>query len=49
MAGKPSPRKRPTRSDDTNEEVDVRPKGPAAAGFTRQQGTKKFRRQRANS
>jgi hypothetical protein len=49
MAGKPSRRKRPTPSDDANEKVDVRPKGPAAAGFTRQQGTKKFRRQRANS
>ena len=48
MAGKPSRRKR-KGSDDANEEVDVRPKGPAAAGFTRQQGTKKFRRQRANS
>ena len=49
MAGKPSPRKRPTRSDDTNEEVAVRPKGPAAVGFSRHQGTKKHRRQRANA
>jgi hypothetical protein len=42
-------RNKTSRTEATEEQEDTRPKGPAAAGFTRQQGTRKFRRQRSNS
>jgi hypothetical protein len=47
MARKQTRGKKGSRSD-SGSETETRPKGPSAAGFTRQQGTKTFRRQRAN-
>lgn len=45
MAGKPS---RAKRKHESNEAEDTRPKGPAAVGVQKHQGTRKHRRQRAN-
>ncbi len=47
MAGKPIRKKR-ARKDDGSEPEETRPKGPAAVGVMGNQGTRRFRRRRAN-
>lgn len=47
MAGKPTRRKKQTRVS-TSEPEETRAKGPGAVGVMGNQGTRRFRRRRAN-
>jgi hypothetical protein len=48
MAKKPARRSRGTASEQPPEPEQVRPKGPAAVGVQKHQGTRTFRRQRSS-
>ena len=48
MAKKAAPLKRGSQTEESDGQEITRPKGPAAVGFQRHQGTRKHRRQRSN-